>query len=354
MLAAVVAAMMGWARADSLPPGALTQDRPANAVALAVLGDSNSHSYQDSLAFPPGSPLRGGAQRSRTFNWVEVLARLRGREVDPGPWLVWGSSGLLASGREALGLDGGRAPRKLDYLYNFANSGAGCDDLMVGRHRQAPRLVALMDKEPARWQRGVVVIRIGLNDWSPLLQAQARGEQAGVVDAAIARCRQRFSEAIGLIRARHAATRILVVGIGNEIDDPGQFEYFRSAAEIERIGRALERFNGALKEMAARTPNAAFFDDAAWFRARWGQRGPQGQPDYRSVRVGPDFFVANTAGDAPQNALVADHHAGLVWNALWAQSLVARLREAFGVPVTPIGDEELWAFLRPLVRLAKP
>ena len=35
--------------------------------------------------------------------------------------------------------------------------------------------------------------------------------------------------------------------------------------------------------------------------------------------------VRNTVGDEPRNAVIADGHAGLVWNVLWAQSLVAHL-----------------------------
>ncbi|MEJ7687647.1 MAG: hypothetical protein WKG52_11990 [Variovorax sp.] len=131
------------------------------AIPLAVLGDSNSHSYQDQISFPADSKERGGARRPQTFQWTEVLARMRGHELDLGPWVTWGRPGLVARAREWVGLPGGRAPKKQDYRYNFANSGAACKNLMKGRFRQAPRLVALMDEEPERWKRGVVVMRIG-------------------------------------------------------------------------------------------------------------------------------------------------------------------------------------------------
>ena len=65
---------------------------PRTTIALAVLGDSSSHSYQDSLSFPSGSSGRGGAFRARTFQWIEVLARLRANELNPGPWVEWGRS----------------------------------------------------------------------------------------------------------------------------------------------------------------------------------------------------------------------------------------------------------------------
>ena len=331
------------------PQQVLEQPRPAGAIALAVMGDSDSHSYHDRQAFPPDSDARGGSLRARTFNWVEILARLRANEVDPGPWLTWGSRGPVSSVRRMLGLPVGRIPMKEDYLYNFANSGAVCDDLTAGPFRQAPWLAALMDKEPGRWTHGVVVIRIGINDWQHMLGLQAQNPHAPQIDETIAHCTSRISEAMTLLRRHEAGLRFLVVGLPNEIDDPGQFENFRSAAEIANIDQALDRFNHALRALAEATPGAAYFDMDAWFRQLWGARSADGLPTYRTVTVGGSFEVANTAGDEPHNALLGDHHAGLVWNALWTQAFVQRLRDAFGLPLTPIGDQELWRYLQPLV-----
>jgi len=348
----VASAGMAYAAHDAGPPAqVLTQGRPAGAVALAVLGDSDSHAYQDTLSFPPGSGARGGAEHARTFNWPEILARLRGRQLDLGPWLEWGTSGVSASVDMVLGLDAGRVPRKVDYLYNFANSGADCNDLAQGRFRQAPRLAHLMGKEPARWRQGIVVLRIGLNDWQHMLELQSREPEAAPVQAAIERCLRRHIEAIALLRQQQPGLRFLIVGIGNEIDDPGQFEDYRSAAETRNIREALDRYNGAMRALAERTPGAAFFDQDAWFQRLWGARGPDGEPDaYRTVTLGSGAWrVTNSAGDTPDNALLGDHHAGVAWNALWAQALVQRLKEAFGLPLAPVSDAELWRFLQPLV-----
>jgi len=335
-----------------LPIEAHARERAGQAVALAVLGDSDSHAYHDALAFAPGSPARGGVYHASTFNWTETLARLRAGQLDPGPWVKWGSSKHIAAVRQVLGLAVARAPRKQDYLYNFAYSGAGCADLMDRplRQGQAPSLAALMAQEPARWQHGVVVIRMGLNDWQGQLDLQSRDPHAPLLDAAIARCRARIGEAMALLRQRQPGLRFMVVGIGNEIDDPAQFDHFRSASASANVAAALARFNGALRELAEQTPGAAFFDQDAWFRRLWGSRTAQGQPIYRIVTVGESFQVTNTAGDDPHNALLADHHAGTVWNALWAQALVARLHEAFAdLALTPVTDAELWRYLQPLV-----
>ncbi|MBU2287679.1 MAG: SGNH/GDSL hydrolase family protein, partial [Gammaproteobacteria bacterium] len=199
---ASVLVLMAWG--DGTSADALTSRTPApSSVALAVLGDSNSHSYQDYVWFPAASNERGGTRRARTFQWTEVLARMRGQELDLGPWKKWGRPGVVARAREFLGMDGGRAPKKEDYLFNFANSGASCKNLMGGRFRQAPRLVELMDRSPERWKNGVVVIRIGLNNWQGLLDVQAQDPNSAQSQAAIDYCSEQIGDAIALIRKSH-------------------------------------------------------------------------------------------------------------------------------------------------------
>ena len=69
-------------------------ERPSDArlqqtrVPIAVLGDSDSHSFHDRKYFPHGSDHRGGKYRPITFNWPEVLMRLRGDQIDLGEWRV--------------------------------------------------------------------------------------------------------------------------------------------------------------------------------------------------------------------------------------------------------------------------
>lgn len=339
---------------DGLPDGVFQRRVPPRAVPLAVIGDSGSHSFQDRVSFPAGSAERGGPLRARTFQWIEVLARLRGHELDPGPWVTWGSSGVLASGREALGLGGGRAPRKEDYLYNFANSGASCANLMSGRFRQVPRLVALMDREPERWKQGVVFFAIGLNNWAGLLDTQARDPDTPETREVIRYCTEQIRSAIQLIHASHPETRVLVAGIVNDADDPGKGGRWQSASETANINKALRSFNGAVRQMAESLPRTAFYDDAGLFERLWGGRDPAtGKPNYKTVTVGKDFRVTNTVGDDPRNALVADQHSGLVWNTFVAQAVVARLREAFQLPLTPITDAEVANFVLPLARADK-
>jgi hypothetical protein len=345
-----VGVLMLWR--DGLPAGGIPRSTPAGVVPIAVIGDSGSHSYQDHISFPADSRERGGRLRARTFQWTEVLQQLRSKEIDLGPWVTWGRPGLVALGREWIGLQGGRSPEKEDFLYNFANSGASCKNIMGTnwgqRYRQVPRLVALMNQEPELWRRGVVVIAIGSNDWSALLDLQARDPTAPKLSEVIRFCKDQITAAIDLIHASHPSTRVLIVGVGNEADDPMNADRFRGAAATENLKIALDRMNGELRQITQAEPKRiAFLDYNAWFVAHWGERGPNGEPDYKTVILGPTIRITNTAGDEPSNALLGDHHAGLLFNALWAQTLVQRLRDAFGLPLTPIGDDEIRGLVSP-------
>jgi hypothetical protein len=336
-----LAILVAW---DSDTPA---DSSPSTTIALAVLGDSSSHSYQDSLSFPPGSADRGGAFHARSFQWIEVLARLRGNELNPGPWIRWGQPSQMAWLRDLIGLHAGRTPRKEDYLYNFANSGATCRNLMgspLHRYPQAPRLVELMDHDAGRWRNGVVVIRIGNNDWSAVIDDQARDPKAPEIRAAAAYCVEQIAAAIRLIHAAHPKTRILLVGTDNEVNDP-TIDKRHSAAAIANIQTAFDDFNAQLRELASSDARVAFFDLGAWFEGLWGRRGLDGTPAFKTVTIGGKLRVTNTVGDEPTNAELADHHGGLVWNALWAQSLIMRLREAFDLPLTPISDEDVARFV---------
>lgn len=349
LLVGLSAAMILALWSDGMHSATDVHPLPAGAVSLAVLGDSNSHSYQDRIAFPPGSAERGGALRPMTFQWTEVLGRLRGTEIDQGPWGVWGRPPAVAWARGLLGFSAGRTPRKEDYLFNFAKSGATCFDLLSGRVRQAQNLVALMDREPERWKHGVVVIRIGLANWMGLLDLQSRDPEAPEVRQIIRFCTEEIGRTVALIHASHPQARIMVVGIANEADDPLQAGKWQSATESANINAALDAFNGELRKIATGRTQVAFFDDLAWFKARWGARDASGKPDYKTVEIGPGVRVSNTLGDGPGNALLADAHGGAVWNALWAQSLVSRLNEAFGLQLKPIDNAEILGLLEPLI-----
>jgi hypothetical protein len=327
----------------------ISASRPG--IPLGILGDSDSHSFHDSLAFHSNPAARGGSYRVSTFNWPEMLARLRGGEIDPGPWGVWGNRReRYALIREAIGMPG-RLPPKEDYRYNFAVSGALCSDLMHGRYRQAPRLLSLMDEEPQRWQHGIIVIRIGVNSFGTAvsLERLAHDPDAPDVREVINECVAAYREAIALIHERHPLTRFVLVGIFDNAQWAKLTDRWHSPKQLRNIQTGLQQFDNALRKLVVADPRRlAFFDDQAWFRSKWGSRDDRGEPTYADVLIDGKFRVSNTVGDAPSHATLEDGHAGTAWNGLWVQSLVELLDDRFALGVPPIADAEILQLIGPV------
>jgi len=335
---------LGWFAAWLLLPGLAMSAAPAS-IPLAVIGDSDSHGYHDTRAFPPGGADRGGRLRDTTYQWTEVVAALRGDTLDLGARTDTGTWGRLAPPLRAVGLDV-RAPRKIDHRHNFAVSGQGCENLMGGVSRQVPELVRLMRDDPVRWRAGVVVIRMGINTFGKsaeldrLSRDPADREVVGKIDGCLADIRA----SLDAIAAASPRTRVVVVGIFDNRHWSNYLTRWRPLAEQERIARGLDRFDDGLRRLAAERPQVAFFDDRAWFASVWGGRDAQGAPAYRTVAFGP-LRVTNSAGDEPNHANVADGHAGTVWNALWARAFVDLLNQRFGLGVAPLTDAEMVSLL---------
>ncbi|MGL6290252.1 MAG: GDSL-type esterase/lipase family protein [Silanimonas sp.] len=318
---------------------------------FAVLGDSDSHAYQDRLSFPEGGVARGGPDRAATLQWTEVLARLRGQEIDPGTWGEWGTRGRWARAMGLVGIER-RSPRKQDFEFNYAWSGARCADLVDGAGRQAPRLASRIAEQPEPWRRGVVVIRIGINDLGTreALEAFARdGDSEGnrrVVDA----CLDAVDHAVRQLAEAQPELRFLLVGVLDNVDWPRNIERWADARERADIRAVLDRFDAGLRAITAASPKRAFFDDRTFYRALVGQRAADGRPAYGGVAVrdasGNLAWVTAFAEGDERNALfLADGHTGTVLNAHWAQAVVDALRSEFNLPIAPISDAERDAFL---------
>lgn len=325
--------------------------QPPNALAtpFGVLGDSDSHAYHDEINFGSKAEVRGGALRQRTWQWTEVLGHLRAQQLDPGPWGKWGTRyRRLSVLKESVGQDG-RFPRKEDYLYNLAYSGSVCANLNETQHDQVGRLITAMAREADRWQQGVVLIRIGTNDFGRLesLDALSKNPHAPEVVSLIDACLSHIGQAVSRLHVGYPGLRIVLVGIFNNAEWEKFHHLWRTPMEQENIHQGLARFDDGLKAMAQGQPNLAMFDDQAWFAGHWGSRRATGQPAYRTVRFGERFDVSNTGGDFPRHATLADGHAGTVWNALWAQSLVGLLGQRFGLSIQPLTTPELVQFVDP-------
>jgi hypothetical protein len=317
-------------------------------VPIGMLGDSDTAAYQDTVSFPPAGPQPGGVFHSITLQWPEVLARIRAQQVDLGTWAVWGVPRWLSMARvrDAIGARW-RGPQKQTHQHNLAWP-SGCEALTGGPWRQAQRLIDVMDEQPARWEQGVVVIRIGVNSFGKDddLVALAANPEAPEVVAKMATCVEQIGATIGLIHERHPKTRVVIVGIFNNSDWSPYLERWQSQQEQRNLNQGLDHFDDALRAMAAADGRLAFFDDRAWFAKHWGRRDPStGAPAYRAVQIGNDLSVTNTSGDSPEHATLANEHAGLVWNVLWAADLVQLIRNRFGVPVEAISEADAAAFV---------
>lgn len=313
-------------------------------VLLGVLGDSDSAAYQDQVSFPSSGDQPGGMFHSITLQWPEAMARLRPSQVDLGAWAVWGVSrwASIARVRDGMQLPW-RGPRRETHQNNLAWP-SGCDALTQGPGRQAQRLVDVMDEQPKRWASGVVVIRSGVNSFGKDtdLAALAADPEDPVLASRMLECVEQYRAAVKLIHERHPATRIVLVGIFNNADWVPYLPRWQSRLEQSNLNRGLDHFDNALRAMAQADPRLAFFDDRAWFARHWGQRDAEtGLPHYRSVQIGGVLSVTNTAGDNPENAVLANLHAGLVWNLLWSQELVQLVRTRFGTRIEAISEDEI-------------
>lgn len=320
---------------------------------IAILGNSDSHGYRDTTGFPLGSELRGGAFRQATLQWTEVLADLRPTHLDLGERARWGSRRWQAPVLRWLGLPY-RLPRKEDHRYNFAWTGAPCSALTTGEYRQAERLLREMDADPARWARGVVVVRIGVNSigMADALDALSTTPEPPDVVAKFDECIAHVRTSVEQISRRHPGTRWVLVGILNNADWPPYWGRWQSGGEIENIERGLDRYDNGLRAIvAADSGHRAFFDDRRWFAARWGARGPDGQPAYRPFTLPDGTIVQHAQGNHPGNSVLHDGHAGLAWNALWAQSLMALINASFDTRVPPVQDEEVVALVKHAIAL---
>ena len=327
-------------------PNLTTAERkvPANAVPIGVLGDSDSASYQGSDEEPPG-PFH----RSR-LQWTEVLARIRPDQVDLGEWGHWGLPRWMSMTRirDGLGLRW-RGPPRVEYRHDLAWSSPSYF-LLNGGWRQAERLSDIMDEEPQRWARGVVVIRIGVNDFGKealdLLRVDPNSPE---VRALMDECLMNIRGAVDLIHRKHPEARFVLVGIFDNVQWPGYFSKFQAPGDTGNVSRGLDHFDNGLRAMVAKDKRLAFFDDRAWFLRHWGSRDAEGRPAYKVVTIGK-LQVTNTEGDDPHNALLAGGHAGLVWNTLWAQSLIELMRSSFGVSINAVSDQEVSSFVEARAR----
>jgi hypothetical protein len=243
----------------------------------------------------------------------------------------------------------GRVPRKQDFQYNFAISGATCEQVSGAWQRQAPRLASIIKREPGRWSDGVVVVRIGVNSFGQPahLDRLAKDRNDPAMTSVIQSCVGHVAEAHRVLRDAHPDVRIVLVGIFDNTNWARQLSRYRDPTQLGNISAALDVFDNGLRDIASRESKTIFFDDRAWFRDTWGSRDGAGIPAYRAVGFGTGVQVTNTEGDHPRNATLLDSHAGTAWNTMWADALIALLNERFSAGIPRLEPEEMLQLVAP-------
>lgn len=339
---------MGALATASVSLGQTSQSRstPANKsesisrIPFGVLGDSDSHSFHDTIILS-APHLRGGAHRNVTFQWTEVIAHLRPDQIDMGEWGIWGAPGRIAYFKKFLGMED-RAPRKLDYRYNFALSGAKCSGLTEGMSRQTQRLVYLMNQSPRYWENGIVTIRIGINNLGTY-DALNRFAASGLSQQAahdVAECTNHIHKAVRLIRAEHKKTKIVLIGILSNADYVPWLAHWQSSAQISNISAVMDAFDAELRDIAKHDPNILFWDDRKWFERYWGGRDTNGHADHHAACLS-GVSIRYAQGNEPRNAVLSDGHAGTAWNGFWARDLLGALNIKFGYKFLPVNEDDI-------------
>ncbi|MDO5101399.1 MAG: GDSL-type esterase/lipase family protein [Lautropia sp.] len=349
MLAALSGGQLSSARGEERLNGTAAQG--ALPVRLAVLGDSDSHAFHDRIDLRFGTEkARGGAQQANTWQWTEVLAKLRADQVDQGAFgEVGGSRAVTFMKRRLLGMTARH--HKEDFLYNFAVSGAECQMLNRDGSGQVPALLAEMDRDRAGWTQrpAAAVIRIGINNLGKAedLAAFAKDGPSAANVSKINDCATQVEQAVRRIKSSFPALSILLVGVLNNVDWPPFHGRWQDARDLANIDAVLNVFDQRLRDLAKAHPGVRFFDDRAFFSRHFGGRDKDGKPAYKQLSLGGSRGVEVSQGDEPFHAVLKDGHAGTVWNGLWAASIVAELNQMLGVKIAPITEAEV-------ARLADP
>lgn len=304
-------------------------------VPIAVLGDSDSHAYRDGVR----GVARGGVYHAVSMNWLEVWARLRPGEIDPGAFATAGVPETIARLSGLLGAPT-RTPRKQDFLFNYALSGATCSSLLDDWPRQTDQLVRRITRRPAGWRDGLVILRIGINDLGQVRHVAAWVEDPAAGEDLADACVDAVRRSVDALRAATSA-RIALVGIAREADGPYEALRQLPPGALANAERVLGRFDYGLEQIAAADPGVAYIDGHDWFRRRF----PAG---VEAVTVA-GLRVFNARSDRPDHLVLADNHAGTIAGGLFLQAFVETINRQFGCGFGAIEDDEIIRLVTPAI-----
>lgn len=310
-----------------------------NRMPVAVLGDSDSHNYQDSY----DNKSRGGEYWQVTFNWPTIWDLLRPNEVDLGRYDVWGTHYRIARVRFPLGLRA-RAPKKLDFEYNYAMSGLRCRSLLNGWPYQAKWLIDRIQRDAEYWRNGLVIIRIGVNDFGNKAELMTWADSAlsEIPRDVVNRCVNDIEMVVESILDINTGIKVAVVGVARNYNLISLYPNV-SELEIQNMESVLSFFDDQLRRWSMHRSRVAFVDDNRWFRSRLGSRLTGNLKTEFSLSN--SFKVVNALGNSPENLVLADRHASTIYNGLWLQDMVIQLNAQLGLELNPPTEEEILKLL---------
>jgi len=296
---------------------------------VAVLGDSDSHSYRDSY----DNKARGGKYHDYSYNWIELWSRLAKDEINPGQWGTWGSHYRIARLKNTLMLKS-RSPKKLDYEYNYAVSGLRCRSLLNDWPYQGKWLLNEIRSNNDYWDNGIVIIKIGYNDIGKTSDLK-KWKNSGLnteSSALVSSCTDSIITMSDSILAMSPNVKISIAGVARTYNFMDEWDEKLDEEGIKNIEEVLSDFDSRLKQYATDQARVAYIDDHLWFNKIFGS---QESKDLKPrVKFSQGVELINASGDEPINMLLRDHHTGTLYNGLWINHLITEINRQLNLTLS--------------------
>ena len=307
-------------------------------LTVAVLGDSDSHSYRDTY----DNKLRGGIYNKNTYNWFELWNLLSKKEINSGEWGAWGNHYRITKIKHRLGIKS-RSPRKLDYKYNYSLSGLKCDSLFDTWPYQGQWLLEEIRSNPVRWSKGLVIIRIGINDIGNKNEV-TKWAKTGLDEIAqnkVTECVNAITTSAQKLKNESRTIKIALIGVTRSYNFSGYCCQNLTREEINNIENVLQEFDKKLIKFSGLSENISYIDDHYWFNNLFGSQ--ENQNLLEKINYDGTIDLYNKSGDFPNNILLSDDHTGTLYNGLWVNHLISVLNKDFQLNLSSLALEDVIA-----------
>ncbi len=283
---------------------ALSPSTPAwggTPLSIGVMGDSYSDEYQ---FYPP--------HRSRSRNWVEILARARG--------LNFGA--FATASRDE--------PRNQGFAHNWARSDAETADLIRdGQHTG-------LAKQVSRGEVGVVVVFIGGNDF---IHALASEERDRVADQVSHRAIANLDLAVKTILEASPRVQVFIATLPDIVELPMFAAPIRAGRLSPKVAsafsNAISRYNWHIRQSTMANPRIALVD-----LALATQLAPRPDSDHVIV-VGRRLDWIRPANDLDHAFLADSRHISTLVQGMLANYVVSALNARLEARIKPLSLREI-------------